>query len=315
LADHRLPRRTRDREVPLLRPQGVPGHDHRGSDDPGKLPVHPSIPLAEQGPADRQAARRGDHLSRPHTTVHRLVAAWFRLRHSGGARGGSAGRRLQPDGRVLPDHPAARRARPRRYLALCLHPGVERAPPRERAPPLCVEADHLALVVQLRHPARHRLDRPDGRLDACRTASRRLFYSPAPQDRQRARRGRGERMTDRSTLRRLAAGTVLIAFEGTTAPAWLLRAIGDGGYAGVVHFGSNIAGEEQVAALNAQLRDAAPHPIISVDEEGGDVTRLAHPQGSPYPGNAALGAVDDPDLTERVYSAMGADLRALGFTL
>ena len=122
-------------------------------------------------------------------------------------------------------------------------------------------------------------------------------------------------MTDRSTLRRLAAGTVLIAFEGTTAPAWLLRAIGEGGYAGVVHFGSNIAGEEQVAALNAQLRDAAPSPIISVDEEGGDVTRLAHAQGSPYPGNAALGAVDDPDLTERVYSAMGADLRALGFTL
>src|SRR5512132_3166827 len=122
-------------------------------------------------------------------------------------------------------------------------------------------------------------------------------------------------MTDRSTLRRLAAGTVLIAFEGTTAPAWLLRAIGDDGYAGVVHFGSNIAGEEQVAALNAQLRDAAPYPIISVAEEGGDVTRLAHAQGSPYPGNAALGAVDDPDLTERVYSAMGADLRALGFTL
>ena len=122
-------------------------------------------------------------------------------------------------------------------------------------------------------------------------------------------------MTDRSTLRRLAAGTVLIAFEGTTAPAWLLRAIGDAGYAGVVHFGSNIAGEEQVAALNAQLRDAAPHPIISVDEEGGDVTRLAHARGSPYPGNAALGAVDDPALTERAYSAMGADLRALGFTL
>jgi beta-N-acetylhexosaminidase len=122
-------------------------------------------------------------------------------------------------------------------------------------------------------------------------------------------------MTDRSTLRRLAAGTVLIAFEGTTAPAWLLRAIGEDGYAGVVHFASNIAGEEEVAGLNAQLRDVAPYPIISVDEEGGDVTRLAHAQGSPYPGNAALGAVDDPDLTELVYSAMGADLRALGFTL
>ena len=122
-------------------------------------------------------------------------------------------------------------------------------------------------------------------------------------------------MTDRSSLRQLAAGTVLIAFEGTTAPAWLLRALGDDGYAGVIHFGSNIASEQQVAALNAQLRRAAPYTIISVDEEGGDVTRLAHAHGCPYPGSAALGAVDDPALTERVYSAMGADLRALGFTL
>jgi beta-N-acetylhexosaminidase len=52
--------------------------------------------------------------------------------------------------------------------------------------------------------------------------------------------------------------------------------------------------------------------VIAVDEEGGDVTRVAYDDGSPYPGNAALGAVDDVALTREVYQAIGADLAALG---
>ncbi|HYX58697.1 MAG TPA: glycoside hydrolase family 3 N-terminal domain-containing protein, partial [Streptosporangiaceae bacterium] len=38
----------------------------------------------------------------------------------------------------------------------------------------------------------------------------------------------------------------------------------------------------------------------------------AYADGSPYPGNAALGAVDDVALTQAVYRAIGADLAALG---
>ena len=52
--------------------------------------------------------------------------------------------------------------------------------------------------------------------------------------------------------------------------------------------------------------------MIAIDEEGGDVTRVAYSDGSPYPGNAALGAVDDAVLTRSVYQAIGADLAALG---
>ncbi len=52
--------------------------------------------------------------------------------------------------------------------------------------------------------------------------------------------------------------------------------------------------------------------MIAIDEEGGDVTRVAYSAGSPYPGNAALGAVDDTSLTRAVYQAIGADLAALG---
>jgi beta-N-acetylhexosaminidase len=55
--------------------------------------------------------------------------------------------------------------------------------------------------------------------------------------------------------------------------------------------------------------------VIAIDEEGGDVTRISHQTGSDYPGNAALGAVDDVALTRSVYASLGADLAALGINL
>ncbi|MET7464234.1 glycoside hydrolase family 3 N-terminal domain-containing protein [Nonomuraea sp. NPDC005501] len=114
-------------------------------------------------------------------------------------------------------------------------------------------------------------------------------------------------------LRRLAAGTLLAAFTGTTAPGWVLREL-EGGLGGVTLFGFNVAEPAGLAELTASLR-AAGDPVVSLDEEGGDVTRLAYHVGSPYPGNAALGAVDDPDLTRRVYRAIGAELVACGVNL
>ncbi|WP_188194374.1 glycoside hydrolase family 3 protein [Nonomuraea sp. SYSU D8015] len=114
-------------------------------------------------------------------------------------------------------------------------------------------------------------------------------------------------------LRRLAAGTLLVAFEGTTAPDWVLREL-EHGLGGVTLFGFNVADPGQVSELTMALRGAG-EPVISLDEEGGDVTRLAYHVGSPYPGNAALGAVDDVELTRRVYRAIAAELAACGINL
>lgn len=114
-------------------------------------------------------------------------------------------------------------------------------------------------------------------------------------------------------LRRLAAGTLLVAFQGTTAPDWVLSEL-EQGLGGVTLFGFNVADSAQVSALTASLRAAGP-AVISLDEEGGDVTRLAYHVGSPYPGNAALGAVDDVELTHRVYRAIGSELAACGINL
>jgi len=115
-------------------------------------------------------------------------------------------------------------------------------------------------------------------------------------------------------LRRLALRTLLAAFAGRTAPDWALRLLDDG-LAGHTLFGVNVAEASQLAALSAELRGARSDVLIAIDEEGGDVTRLAHLTGSPYPGNAALGAVDDLDLTRSVYAAIGADLVQAGINL
>ena len=114
-------------------------------------------------------------------------------------------------------------------------------------------------------------------------------------------------------LGRLAEAILIPPFPGLSAPRWMLDALGRG-LAGVTLFGQNISAPDQVSALTAMLRSAAPgdDPVIAIDEEGGDVTRVAYADGSPYPGNAALGAVNDVALTQAVYRAIGADLAALG---
>ena len=116
-------------------------------------------------------------------------------------------------------------------------------------------------------------------------------------------------------LTRLADAILIPPFPGASAPRWILDALARG-LAGVTLFGQNISAPDQVRALTAGLLTAAApsgaDPVIAIDEEGGDVTRVAYSDGSPYPGNAALGAVDDTVLTRSVYQAIGTDLAALG---
>jgi len=112
-------------------------------------------------------------------------------------------------------------------------------------------------------------------------------------------------------LRRLALRTLLAAFPGTTPPPWALDLAAEG-LAGYTLFGSNIAEPAQVKATTDALRQASATVLVAIDEEGGDVTRLAHRTGSPYPGNAALGALDDVDVTRDVYRSIGAELAAAG---
>lgn len=108
--------------------------------------------------------------------------------------------------------------------------------------------------------------------------------------------------------------TLMPGFVGTTLPAWLERRLTDG-LGGVAIFGGNVESLAQLRALTDAVRAARPEAVIAIDEEGGDVTRLFYAEGSPYPGNAVLGRIDDLDYTAEVAARVGRTLRSVGCTL
>ncbi len=87
-------------------------------------------------------------------------------------------------------------------------------------------------------------------------------------------------------------------------------------YAGVIFFAQNTAENSAATRLadamqkaNAQVDDR-PQLIISIDQEGGSITRLL--QGTITPGNMALGAADDLTVTKDSATIIGNELMALG---
>ncbi len=117
------------------------------------------------------------------------------------------------------------------------------------------------------------------------------------------------------SLERLALQVQLAAFPGTTLAPEAARLL-DEGLGGLCLFGSNTAaGPEQIGRLTRAIHEVAPGAVVAIDEEGGDVTRVHAATGSPVLGPAALGVVDDLDLTRATGRAVGAELAALGVDL
>jgi len=118
-------------------------------------------------------------------------------------------------------------------------------------------------------------------------------------------------------LRQLVDACLVPGFEGTEAPDFLRAALAEG-LGGVCVFARNIAPPDPRSSLNeltAALRAENPDLLVAIDEEGGDVTRLDARHGSDSPGNAALGAVDDPDATRRIAATIAGRLAGCGVNL
>jgi beta-N-acetylhexosaminidase len=116
-------------------------------------------------------------------------------------------------------------------------------------------------------------------------------------------------------LERLAAACLFPGFVGAESPPEWVVEWAERGLGGVVLFARNVGTEPQLRRLTDALHAARDDLVVATDEEGGDVTRLEAARGSSYPGNYALGVVDDVDLTAAVAQALGADLRRVGVDL
>ncbi|AKU18890.1 hypothetical protein VV02_12730 [Luteipulveratus mongoliensis] len=118
------------------------------------------------------------------------------------------------------------------------------------------------------------------------------------------------RQEDTDDVRRLAHRVLMPGFSGTRLPSWLSRAIHDG-LGGICVFGHNVESPTQLRAMTDDAHGLG-RTLVAIDEEGGIVSRLGARQGSAHVGAAALGVVDDVDLTEQVARSIACDLRYAG---
>lgn len=119
-------------------------------------------------------------------------------------------------------------------------------------------------------------------------------------------------MTDE--LDRAIARVLMPGFDGLELPGWLEAEL-RGGLGSVCLFASNVHTPSQLRALTASIHQANPSALVAIDEEGGDVTRLHHADGSPHPGAALLGRLNDPELTRASAALIGAELAAVDVDL
>lgn len=114
------------------------------------------------------------------------------------------------------------------------------------------------------------------------------------------------------SLRDKIGQMMLVGFDGTRPPNYILDWLAAGRIGGVYLFARNIESPAQVKRLVGACRAAAKAPIlVGIDQEGGIVARL-RAGFSESPGAMALGAARDPQLAEDIAFMLGREMAALG---
>ena len=115
---------------------------------------------------------------------------------------------------------------------------------------------------------------------------------------------------DELTLEQQVGQLIVLSFSGTAPPAYVRQALRERRAAGVILFGGNITGADQLRELTRTLRAQGGHPIVAVDQEGGSVRRIpwAPPVRSAPRQLAARSVRADA-------AAAARELRSLGITV
>jgi beta-N-acetylhexosaminidase len=130
--------------------------------------------------------------------------------------------------------------------------------------------------------------------------------------------------TDDTALRRKIASLVIVGFRGleVNSSDWIMKAISTQGLGGVILFDRdqltnarrNISSPKQVTALIRTLRSASPlRLIVSMDQEGGQISRLNPGDGFPATrSEAQIGAINSPSTTRSWAAGMAHSLSSIG---
>ncbi|HJU56015.1 MAG TPA: glycoside hydrolase family 3 N-terminal domain-containing protein [Pyrinomonadaceae bacterium] len=117
------------------------------------------------------------------------------------------------------------------------------------------------------------------------------------------------------SIRRKAGRVLFIGLPGARLTPRTRALLGEVQPGGVVLFGRNVESPEQVALLNAQIRDAVDHPVlIGVDQEGGLVDRF-RAICEPMPSAKAVRDAGSSELAQKFGELSARALRLLGFNI
>jgi beta-N-acetylhexosaminidase len=120
---------------------------------------------------------------------------------------------------------------------------------------------------------------------------------------------------DSQSMKRWAGRVLFIGLPGTRLDRHTRALLNEVQPGGVVLFGRNVESAEQVALLNAQIRDAVDHAvIIGVDQEGGLVDRFRD-ICEPMPSAKAVREGGSSDLAEKFGQLSARTLHLLGFNM
>ncbi len=117
-----------------------------------------------------------------------------------------------------------------------------------------------------------------------------------------------------------AGRRIMAGFEGTVAPASLIKRVRAGRIGGVILFQRNIESAAQTGALIASLQTAAlASPLeapllVGIDQEGGRVSRLSA-DFTIFPAARGFGAAGGPALAREAARITGAELEAVGVNM
>ena len=132
---------------------------------------------------------------------------------------------------------------------------------------------------------------------------------------------------DEAALRKKIASLLVVGFrgQGVSSNDWIVKAIRDQGLGGVILFDRdqltggrrNISSPAQVTKLVKQLQDAAPGPlIVSIDQEGGLISRLNPSDGFPASrSEAQIGAINKPATTTAWAQGMVKSMKSIGVNM
>ncbi len=121
------------------------------------------------------------------------------------------------------------------------------------------------------------------------------------------------------SLKELTGQMLIAGFEGTRLTDKTRALIQDRKVGGLILFERNFENPAQLFALNRELQNAAasanlPPLFISVDQEGGRVSRLKTPFTA-FPPPGVVGAAGSDKLARRFGEALGAELAATGINM